>query len=100
MPEQIRATQERLNYYCTWARAESEAVGRAYSVLIEHMRATAGTAMKEAPRPAENINADHIQTTLLDLRSGFGVVGFFGIWVAQPTDQRGAAHREQHGGQK
>lgn len=46
--EQIRQTQEHLNYYLAWTRAESDDVGRAYDALIEQVRASAGVAMKEA----------------------------------------------------
>lgn len=46
--EQIRQTQEHLNYYLAWTRAESDDVGLAYDALIEQVRASAGVAMKEA----------------------------------------------------
>lgn len=46
--EQIRQTQERLNYYLAWTRAESNNVGAEYAALIEQLRASAGAAMKEA----------------------------------------------------
>jgi hypothetical protein len=48
--EQIRQTQERLNYYLAWTRAESHDVGEGYAALIEQVRASAGVAMKEAWR--------------------------------------------------
>lgn len=46
--EQIRQTQERLNYYVAWTRAESAGVGQAYGELIRHARTTAGAAMRQA----------------------------------------------------
>lgn len=50
--EQVRQTQELLNYYVAWTRAESADVGQAYAELIRHARTTAGAAMREAWKTA------------------------------------------------
>lgn len=46
--EQIRQTQERLNYYVAWINAESADVGLAFAELVRHARTTAGAAIREA----------------------------------------------------
>lgn len=46
--EQIRQTQERLNFFLAWTQVESEQVGKAYEDLIAQVKRVAGAAMKAA----------------------------------------------------
>lgn len=46
--EQIRQTQERLNFFLAWTQVESKPIGNAYADLVSEARRRAGTAMKAA----------------------------------------------------
>lgn len=46
--EQIRQTQERLNFFLAWTQVESNPIGNAYADLVSEARRRAGTAMKAA----------------------------------------------------
>lgn len=67
--EQIRQTQERLNYYLAWTKTESADVGQAYAELIRHARTTAGAAMRQAwnTPPATEDSAMNIPGGEVDL---------------------------------
>lgn len=67
--EQIRQTQERLNFFLAWTQAESQEVGKAYDNLIKQVRRKVGLAMKaawEAPPITEDAEMS-IPQSVVDL---------------------------------
>ncbi|MFD8035438.1 hypothetical protein ACFV3F_43315 [Streptomyces sp. NPDC059717] len=70
LSETLREIQSRLAYHQAWTLLESPAVGAAYQNLVDHLRATAGVAMREAwtAPPLDSDAGMNIPLSVIDLR--------------------------------
>ncbi|MGW1810467.1 hypothetical protein ACWC2T_34410 [Streptomyces sp. NPDC001393] len=71
LSEALREVQANLSYHLAWTKIESEAVGEAYAKLVQEVRMTAGSAMREAweAPPIETDTAMNILPAVIDLSS-------------------------------
>lgn len=71
LSEALREVQANLAYHLAWTAVESQSVGQAYANLIQQVRKTAGTAMRDAWNAPPNDSDDtmNIPPNVVDLSS-------------------------------